>query len=520
MSESSEPPNPSPAPIEAPLGGRMLSGAAWMVGMRLAMRGLGLISVSILARVLTPDDFGIVAMAMVVMSLLTSFQDFGLDMALIRERDIEDSHYHTAWTFSVLLGAATSLVMLPFGPLAADYFGDQRVELIIWVLALTPLLNGLANIKTVDFRRDLHFHRDFAYNLIVKGISAATGIALALWLRTYWALVWGIVASTAVQLVVGYAMAPFWPRLSLAKWRGLLSFSVWVSMRTIAGVAGGKVDQILIGRMFGAHDMGGYNVSQQVTGMITNELVAPAGRSLLPGYVRIRDEPARLRRAYESVLSFHVIAALPLGIGLALVAPHAVSLLLGAQWLPFVAVFQILALAATLPTVYGAAGPLMIATGHVRSITLITWIQLAISVTVLGAIAFMHGSIVDFAYARVGTGVLSLVTYFVVTAGIVQASPLRLLRLFLRPAVAIAAMAVVVTLAGRVSHSDFVALPLEAACGGVVYGVTLLALWQFAGRPDGAESELVERLPPLRRLLARLGGARPRPLATRSQAED
>ena len=141
----------------ANLGRQMAKGAAWMVAMRWSIRGIGIVSVVILARLLAPDDFGILAMAMIVVGFFGILTETYMDLALIRDAGATRSHYDTAWTLGVLQGMGVAAVVILIASPASSYFNDSRVELVIQVLALGIFIQGFENIGVVAFRKELDF---------------------------------------------------------------------------------------------------------------------------------------------------------------------------------------------------------------------------------------------------------------------------------------------------------------------------------------------------------------------------
>src|SRR6185312_2887630 len=144
-------------------GSHMLRGSAWAVALRWCIRGTGLLSTLILARLLTPADFGIVAMAMLVVGALEILSETGQRLAIIRHPDPTREHYDSAWTISILIGLGLSAGIFAVAPLTVDYFHEPRAVLVIRCLALRALIGGFENIGVVDFRRGLRFQRDFHY---------------------------------------------------------------------------------------------------------------------------------------------------------------------------------------------------------------------------------------------------------------------------------------------------------------------------------------------------------------------
>ena len=136
-------------------------GATWMIAMRWTVRSIGLLNTIILARLLSSQDFGLVAMASVVLGLMDAVADVNVDIPLIRKRALGPAHYNSAWTLQVISGWIKSGLYLCVAPLLVDYYGDPRVGTIACILAIRPAIEGFENIGQVDFRRDLNSRRNF-----------------------------------------------------------------------------------------------------------------------------------------------------------------------------------------------------------------------------------------------------------------------------------------------------------------------------------------------------------------------
>src|SRR5688500_7124382 len=175
-----------------PPSGHLLRGSAWMIAMRWATRALGLVSTIILARLLAPEDFGVVAMAMVVVGFLEVFTHTGVDLALIRDAQATREHYDTAWTLEILQAALLALALLAAAPYATGYFGDARVLEVMQILSLRAFVGGFENIGVVAFRRELNFTREFWFGVFKKMSTVAVTIVAAFVFRSYWALVLGL----------------------------------------------------------------------------------------------------------------------------------------------------------------------------------------------------------------------------------------------------------------------------------------------------------------------------------------
>ena len=256
----------------APLRSDMIKGSMWMIAMRWAIRSIGLVSTAILARLLTPADFGLIAMAMLFIGLLEVFSSFGVDLALIRDHKANREHYDTAWTFKLIQGVALAVIMVFAAPYLALYFHETKVVNVIRVLAVATLVSGFQNIGIVAFRKELDFASEFKYMVYVKLISFIVTIIFAFYFKNYWALVLGVLASKFANVILSFVMHPFRPKVSLKKAGVLWHFSKWMVVLDFGVFITGKIDEILIGGMKSTVDLGFYNVGSDLTSMTSNEI--------------------------------------------------------------------------------------------------------------------------------------------------------------------------------------------------------------------------------------------------------
>ncbi len=328
----------------ASIGHRMASGAGWTISLRLAVRGIGLVSTVILARLLVPEDFGLVAMAMLLYQILEILSELNLEVVLLVEQDAGPDYYNTVWTLSVLRGAITAGALCLLAGPAAQFFRETRLETVVYVLALVALLEGLSNVGVVNFRKELNFGADFTYGVAAKLCSFVATVPLAFLFRTYLALALGMVVTAAARVVLSYTMHPYRPTLTLSRWRETLSFSVWLLFANILGSLYRRADTFLISKLAGAVPLGVYSIAHEISSLPTSELVAPVRRAILPGYAKMAREPERLRATFVDGFALIFLFSTPIAAGIGLTADPLVRLFLGSKWLDAIPLTQILAL--------------------------------------------------------------------------------------------------------------------------------------------------------------------------------
>ena len=317
-----------------------------MLLFKLAERSLGLISTIILARILVPADFGLVAMATAVIALLELLQAFGFDMALIQNQKATRAHYDTVWTFRLSFGLIMGLLMVLLSWPAADFYNEPRLVDVMLLLALGLFVEGFENVGVVAFRKELEFDREFRFLLAKKMASFVVTVTAAVLLRSYWALVIGIVFGRFFGVAASYWLHPYRPRLSLAEWRSLLGFSKWILITNGITFIYQRSADFVIGRMAGAPALGVFNVGSEIANLPTTELIAPINRAIFPGYAKVADNLAMLREGYLRVTSMVALGAVPAAVGISAVAGPMVHTVFGDKWAMAVPVISLIAIAA------------------------------------------------------------------------------------------------------------------------------------------------------------------------------
>src|SRR5688572_13600787 len=310
----------------------LLTGSLWAIGMRWGIRALGLISLVILARLLRPEDFGLLAMAMILIGALAIFTEVGVSQMLIRDANVTRADMDTAWTIRIIQGVLVAGLVAAVGPLLAAYFKEPRLVAVVYVCALAVAVNSFENIGVVMIRKELDFAKDFRYQVYIKIAGVAATIALAFWLRSYWALAIAKCVTAVAHVALSYAVHPYRPRLSLANYRRFLGFSSAVVLTGLAKVIGGKTTAFIVASIGGASRMGEYAFAGQLSSIGPSELTMAVGRAMFPTLARLRNAREKLIKGFLKILGVVAMLCLPMGFGVWVVADDLVPVLLGAKW--------------------------------------------------------------------------------------------------------------------------------------------------------------------------------------------
>jgi O-antigen/teichoic acid export membrane protein len=481
---------------EEPAGGlraAILKGAAWSIVLRWSVRLLGLVSTFILARILEPADFGLVAMAMLIVGFVDAWLSFGLDTALIQNQSATREHYDTAWTLRLMQSAVLAVGIAAAAPLAAAAFNEPRVATVLWVICPALLLGGLSNIGVIAFRKELEFHREFKLQIISKLVGFVVTLSAAAWLRNYWALVIGIITAQGMGCALSYLMHPFRPRFSLARIRELWSFSQWMLIASIGHFFETKADEILVARLGSTRELGLYSVAAELGNMPGSEIAAPLNQALMPGFSKLQHSPPGLATAYLNVLGSVSALTFPAGIGLAMVAHEAVLVFLGSQWLDAIPLLSVLAVFGGIRASNSLAGSLMLGSGRVATAAAFGWMNTALLLAIALPLVGTHGA-QGIAWAKLAGAMILAIVIFAAVMRVTGISVKQIVARLWRTLVASALMAVAVSLLPALSGGVLVALIVKVLVGVGSYAAALILLWRLAGCPDGAERFFLSQL--------------------------
>ena len=476
----------------------MAKGAAWMVFAKLVERSIGLISTLILARLLVPQDFGIVAMAMSFVALLELLTAFGFDVALIQKQTKTRPALDTAWTYGILTGLAMAALMVALASPIASFYREDALTDVIRALAIGSIAQGFQNIGVVAFRMDMRFDKEFQFLIAKKIISFSITIPLALTMRSYWALVIGQVVGRIAGTVLSYTMQPYRPRVSLEATRELFNFSKWVFLLNCIGYMKERSSDWIIGRISGPMALGTFNISYELASLPSTELAAPINRAVFPAYAKLAHDLPALRREYLSVIAMLLLLTVPAVLGLAASAPLVVPVILGANWLHAIPVLTLMSFFGFTHLIQSNAQAAFLALGRPDVPTTLSSAQVVLQIAALVPFTQSMGAI-GAAWAFVVTAVIMIPISMLVVLRMLELKAREFLTAIWRPLAAAVVMYFAVSwLAGNMHKPSATIgqideLLLVIAAGAAIYIGLVGLLWQMSGKPEGPERVMLNR---------------------------
>lgn len=326
---------------------RSLSALVWDISGKFAGQGMGFVISIILARLLSPQDFGLLAMINVVLVLANVLVDLGLGSALIQRQDITDEHYGSVFYFNIVVGLFLALVLFFLAPLIAQFYKRTEIIALARVMSLLFVINSFCNVQRLWLRKQLKFKVLTQASIIGTAVGGITGVSMAFMNFGVWSLVvQSLITATSSNFYI-YFRTKWKPRLilSLKALKELWQFGFNLFLSGILDSIYTQLDSIIIGRIFNAQTLGYYYRAKSLDGFVRNYTSGSLMTVLFPALSTIQHEEERYKEViYKSFHILNFVTFLLLGI-LYLGAKDIIVLMFSDKWLPSVEYFQIIVLA-------------------------------------------------------------------------------------------------------------------------------------------------------------------------------
>jgi lipopolysaccharide exporter len=333
--------------LPANLGQKTLTGIFWSYLSFLGGKGLSFLSTLILARLLLPEQFGLVGYCLIAIQYLDILNSAGIDSALIARRENLEEAANAAFVANILLGVVCFALTWIIAPSVAVFFKDNSIVPLLRVLGLSLPLSGLGMVPDTLLQRRLRFRTKLLPDISRNFIKGVISIVLAAFGFGVWSLVWGQIAGIFTGTVLAWILAgwkPTW-RFNAIATRAIAIYGFHIVMIEVLGVFRNNVDYLLVGRILGAAALGYYTLSFRIPELLIRSVNNAIGAVSLPALASMQSDIGRLHSFYFGYIRYLSMFTLPVGVGLAMTAPLFIPLFLSETWGPAIAPTMLISLA-------------------------------------------------------------------------------------------------------------------------------------------------------------------------------
>ena len=374
--------------LKADLKGHSVRGGLITLISQVCKFGFSLISNVLLARLLTPQDYGLVGMVATVTLFVSFFKDLGLSQATIQKEEITQEQVSTLFWINVALGIATTFITVALAPVAVWFYNEPRLSAIMLVSSISFVVSSLGIQHSALLTRQMQFRALVIIDIASNFIGLASGVIFALSGFGYWVLVIFPLVSTVVNTSLTWFICGWRPGLPARKSgvRSMLVFGGNLTGFNIINYFGRNLDNILIGKVWGAQQLGLYAKAYQLLVLPLNQINGPISSVAVPTLSRLVDTPKRYRQAYLKIIEKALIIAIPLMVFMISTSDWIIQILLGPQWKDSSLIFMLLGVAGILQPIANSTGWLFISQGRTKEM-----LQWGVISTAIAVLSFVIG---------------------------------------------------------------------------------------------------------------------------------
>jgi len=438
---------------------------------------IGFFGTIILARLLVPDDFGIVAASAIVTGLFHVIASVGTEEYLIRKSDLNDEDLNVGWTVNIVMKSITALLIFGTSWTVSEFMGDERLVRVLQVASISPFLAGFANIGMLLYNREYNFKPSVIVAFSNKLIGFITKISLAFLLNSYWAFMISEIVATVIYVAMTFVMHKYRPRLSFVGWQQQWSFSQWILLKSIFVFVRFRIDNILLSKFFPLETLGAYTVAKDIATMPSGQIIGPVMAPLYVGLSSVHEDAGLFANKVHKSLSVLFLIIFPIMLGTYITAENLVYVLLGDQWLHVFPLVEILAFILLSGALGNFLTKVITALGNVKLV-----FKFELILGFLTIFTFMllagHMNINEFALLRISLNVVNTLIVLISLHFISKISVFRVLGLMGLPFLVSVYMIYCINQIGILisTYSPIIQLTIQISFGAFIYFLVITGL--------------------------------------------
>jgi O-antigen/teichoic acid export membrane protein len=324
-----------------------------MTALRGLTRGLAVIKIAILARILLPSQFGNYGIALLVLGFLEVMTETGINVFLIQEKDDIRKYLDSAWVVSIVRGIIISLLILAVTPLVIHFFNVPQATNLLYLVSIVAFIRGFINPMEVTFQKRIQFIKEFLFQGSLYVIDAGIAITLGILTHSESAMIIGMIVAALTEVVLSFILFKDRPKLSVEKEKVLKVFhsGKWITGAGIFGYLFQNIDNITVGKFLGTTNLGFYQQAYSISTLPVSEVAQIFNKVTFPVYVNISGDAARLKKAFFKTLGVITALVIPFALIILFFAHPIILIFLGEKWLTIEPVLKILAVFGVLKSI-------------------------------------------------------------------------------------------------------------------------------------------------------------------------
>lgn len=393
-----------------------IKGFSWISGVRVITRVLSLLKNVIIARILSPYQFGAFGVATLVLVFAEIITETGINTFLVQEKEDVNKYINTSWLVSIVRGIVIFFLIIISSPFIAGFFNNSEALNLLLLISTVPLIRGFINPSVVKFQKELMFRKQFYYQTACFLVETVFSISLVVITKRIESLVLGMAASALFEVFISFIMVRPIPKLvfEFPLFKKVIGFGKWITLSTVFNYFYQNGDNIAVGKILGGSSLGFYDMAYRISLVPLSDVADVVSKVTFPVYVKISDDKERLRKAFIKTLSIVVLFTFPLGLVLFLFPKEIITVILGDKWLPATPVLQVLGIFGFIRAVSSFSSSIFLSLGKQNIFSLISLVGLSGLVITIVPFILMWGITGAAISALLGTTItIPVIFYFI-----------------------------------------------------------------------------------------------------------
>jgi O-antigen/teichoic acid export membrane protein len=321
-----------------------IKGFSWLGAVRIVIRGLSFVKTLIIARVLTPTQFGVFGIVTLLLALIEIVTETGINIFLIQRKEEIEKYIPTAWVVSLSRGIIIAASILITAPFVANFFHSPSAYDVIAWSSLIPFIRGFINPSVIVLHKELQFKKEFYFRSTIILAETITSIIFVLLSHSVMGLIAGMVVSALLEVILSFIVIKPIPTFVFDKllFKDIVHHGKWITGATIFNYFYQNGDNIVVGRILGTSSLGLYDMAYKISLAPMTDFADVIAKVTLPVYVKISDDTKRLRKAFFKTLGLVALIAFPIGFIISFFAKPIIIFVLGPEWVNATPALQVL----------------------------------------------------------------------------------------------------------------------------------------------------------------------------------
>jgi len=353
-----------------------IKGVSWVGAVRFVIRALAFIKTIIIARILTPSQYGLFGIAILILVLVEILTETGINVFLVQKKGDIDKYINTSWIVSITRGTLIAAVIVFSSPLISAFFKAPGSLNLLLLVAVVAFFRGFINPSIVKFQKELMFRKEFFYRGSAFFVETIFSVILVFITKAPEALIWGMIIGVLFEIVLSFMVVK--PRPSFAFefpiFKEVVGFGKWITGATIFNYFYQHGDDMAVGRMLGASSLGTYDMAYRISLLPISDVADVITKVTFPVYVKISNDYKRLRRAFLKTLGVVAILVLPVSFIFFFFPRELITLTLGEKWIQAADVLKVLAIFAFIRAISVFSSSIFLSLRKQNIVTLISFI--------------------------------------------------------------------------------------------------------------------------------------------------